>query len=177
MSATHEAPAGQMPNVPRVGIGFDAHRFAQDSRPLWLACLEWEGIGIEGDSDGDVAAHALIDALLSAAGLGDIGMLFGVGADSAGAGAHGFDMLQTTRDTLRKHGFMALNASVVVIGNRPKMSAKRRQAEQMMSHAAGCPVSITATTTDGMGFTGAGEGLAAMATAMVVECDGAASLS
>ena len=165
-----------VPQIPLVGMGFDAHRFAKDARPLWLACLKWEGIGIEGDSDGDVAAHALIDALLSASGLGDIGTLFGVGADSAGAGAHGTDMLRTTCDTLREHGFKPLNASVVVIGNRPKMSANREQAQRAMSQAAGCPVSITATTTDGMGFTGAGEGLAAMATALVVKCDNPGSI-
>ena len=121
----------------RIGQGFDAHRFASHDagKPLWLACLRWYGDGIEGDSDGDVAAHALIDALLSAAGLGDIGMLFGVGSDSAGAGKHGDEML--------------------------------RAAQQALSHAIGCEVSLTATTTDGMGFTGSGEGIAAIANALV----------
>ena len=90
----------------RIGQGFDAHRFASHDagKPLWLACLLWDGDGIEGDSDGDVVAHALIDALLSAASLGDIGMLFGVGADSAGAGAHGGEMLRKTVDYLHDHG-------------------------------------------------------------------------
>ena len=129
----------------RIGQGFDAHRFASHDagKPLWLACLRWDGDGIEGDSDGDVAAHALIDALLSAAGLGDIGMLFGVGSDSAGAGKHGDEMLRATVAYLRAHGM------------RP------------VSHAIGCEVSLTATTTDGMGFTGSGEGIAAIASALV----------
>ena len=93
----------------RIGQGFDAHRFASHDagKPLWLACLRWDGDGIEGDSDGDVAAHALIDALLSAAGLGDIGMLFGVGSDSAGAGKHGDEMLRATVAYLRAHGMRA----------------------------------------------------------------------
>ena len=131
----------------RIGQGFDAHRFASHDagKPLWLACLRWDGDGIEGDSDGDVAAHALIDALLSAAGLGDIGMLFGVGSDSAGAGKHGDEMLRATVAYLRAHGMRPVSASVVV----------------------GCEVSLTATTTDGMGFTGSGEGIAAIASALV----------
>ena len=101
----------------RIGQGFDAHRFASHDagKPLWLACLRWDGDGIEGDSDGDVAAHALIDALLSAAGLGDIGMLFGVGSDSAGAGKHGDEMLRATVAYLRAHGMRPVSASVVVV--------------------------------------------------------------
>ena len=153
--------------VPRVGMGFDAHRFARDARPLWLACLQWEGTGIEGDSDGDVAAHALIDALLSAAGLGDIGTLFGVGGDSAGACQHGGPMLERTVAVLHQHHVMPVNASVVLIGNRPRIGSRRMEAERMMSQAVGCPVALSATTTDGMGFTGTGEGIAAMATVMV----------
>lgn len=159
------------PGVPRVGMGFDAHRFARDARPLWLACLQWDGTGIEGDSDGDVAAHALIDALLSAVGLGDIGMVFGVGGDSAGAGQHGGPMLERTVGILRRRHATPVNASVVLIGNRPRIGARRTEAERMMSRAVGCPVALSATTTDGMGFTGAGEGIAAMATAMVMVSD------
>ncbi len=153
----------------RIGQGFDAHRFASHDagKPLWLACLLWDGDGIEGDSDGDVVAHALIDALLSAASLGDIGMLFGVGADSAGAGAHGDEMLRKTVDYLHEHGMRPVSASVVVIANRPKIGGRREEARQALSQAVGCDVSLTATTTDGMGFTGAGEGVAAVANALV----------
>lgn len=156
--------------MPRIGQGFDAHRFAPagSPRPLWLACLQWDGVGIEGDSDGDVAAHALIDALLAAAGLGDIGTLFGVGADSQGAGQHGSAMLRTTVETLASHGWRPLSSSVVVIARRPRFSTRRAQAAQAMSEAVGCPVSLTATTTDGMGFTGTGEGVAAIANALVI---------
>lgn len=153
----------------RIGQGFDAHRFASHDagKPLWLACLRWDGDGIEGDSDGDVAAHALIDALLSAAGLGDIGMLFGVGSDSAGAGKHGDEMLRATVAYLRAHGMRPVSTSVVVVANRPKIGKRRDEAQQALSHAIGCEVSLTATTTDGMGFTGSGEGIAAIASALV----------
>lgn len=153
----------------RIGQGFDAHRFTSHDagKPLWLACLLWDGDGIEGDSDGDAAAHALIDALLSAAGLGDIGMLFGVGATSAGAGGRGDEMLEKTVDYLRAHGMRPVSASVVIIANRPKIGKRRAEAQQALSRAVGCEVSLTATTTDGMGFTGAGEGIAAIANALV----------
>ena len=150
----------------RIGQGFDAHRFASRDagKPLWLACLRWDGDGIEGDSDGDVAAHALIDALLSAARLGDIGTLFGVGSQSDGAGKHGAEMLQTTVDYLNEHGMRPSSASVVVIA---KIGKRREEAEWALSEAVGCDVSLTATTTDGMGFTGSGEGVAAIANALV----------
>lgn len=153
----------------RIGQGFDAHRFASRDagKPLWLACLRWDGDGIEGDSDGDVAAHALIDALLSAARLGDIGTLFGVGSQSDGAGKHGAEMLRTTVDYLNEHGMRPSSASVVVIANRPKVGKRREEAERALSEAVGCDVSLTATTTDGMGFTGSGEGIAAIANALV----------
>ena len=150
----------------RIGQGFDAHRFASRDagKPLWLACLRWDGDGIEGDSDGDVA---VIDALLSAARLGDIGTLFGVGSQSDGAGKHGAEMLQTTVDYLNEHGMRPSSASVVVIANRPKIGKRREEAERALSEAVGCDVSLTATTTDGMGFTGSGEGVAAIANALV----------
>ncbi|WP_033494888.1 2-C-methyl-D-erythritol 2,4-cyclodiphosphate synthase [Bifidobacterium biavatii] len=159
-----------------IGQGFDAHRFADPARnrPLWLACLEWDGNGIEGDSDGDVAAHALIDALLSAAHLGDIGTLFGVGKSSAGAGRHGADMLRETVEYLHAHGFAPSSASVALVGNRPKIGPRRTEAESALSRAVGCQVSLTATTTDGMGFTGRGEGIAAIATALVTAVTDAA---
>jgi len=141
----------------RIGQGFDAHRFASHDagKPLWLACLRWDGDGIEGDSDGDVAAHALI------------GMLFGVGSDSAGAGKHGDEMLRATVAYLRAHGMRPVSASVVVVANRPKIGKRRDEAQQALSHAIGCEVSLTATTTDGMGFTGSGEGIEAIASALV----------
>lgn len=157
-----------------IGQGFDAHRFAApgSGRELWLAGLNWQeplagGEGIEGDSDGDVAVHALIDALLAAARLGDIGSLFGVGTDAHGAGMHGIAMLRETVAYLAQHGYTPVSASVVVVGNRPKLAPRRQEAETVLSDAAGCPVSLTATTTDGLGFTGAGAGLAAIASAIV----------
>lgn len=152
-----------------IGQGVDAHRFAADGtgRELWLAGLKWDGEGLEGDSDGDVAAHALIDALLAAAGLGDIGTLFGVGSDTPAAGMHGLDMLRQTVDHLEQHGVTPISASVAVVGNRPKMAARRQEAMDALAEAVGCAVSLTATTTDGMGFTGQGEGIAAIATALV----------
>lgn len=149
------------------GLGFDAHRFAVEDKPLFLACLEWEGQGIEGDSDGDVAAHALIDALLAASGLGDIGTLFGVGKDSRGSGMHGRAMLEETSQLLRNHGFIPLSASVSIIANHPKISKRREEAQQALAKSIGCAVSVTATTTDGMGFTGNGEGIAAIANVLV----------
>ena len=109
----------------------------------------------------------MIDALLSAARLGDIGTLFGVGSQSDGAGKHGAEMLQTTVDYLNEHGMRPSSASVVVIANRPKIGKRREEAERALSEAVGCDVSLTATTTDGMGFTGSGEGVAAIANALV----------
>ena len=162
-----------------IGQGFDAHRFAPagSGRELWIAGLYWpvpdscseadaaKYEGIEGDSDGDVAAHALIDALLAAARLGDIGSLFGVGADAHGAGMHGIDMLQEVVAHLASNGYTPASASVAIIGNRPKIGTRRAEAEAALSAAVGCPV--TATTTDHMGFTGRGEGIAAIANALV----------
>lgn len=153
----------------RIGQGFDAHRFADelDPRPLMLATLAWNGNGIEGDSDGDVVVHAMIDALLSAAHLGDIGALFGVGKSSQGAGMSGAAMLTRTMEHLREHHCAPCSIAVCVIGNGPKLGPRRSQAEAQLSAICGCQVSLTATTTDGMGFTGRGEGIAATATALV----------
>ena len=109
----------------------------------------------------------MIDALLSAARLGDIGTLFGVGSQSDGAGKHGAEMLRTTVDYLNEHGMRPSSASVVVIANRPKIGKRREEAERALSEAVGCDVSLTATTADGMGFTGSGEGIAAIANALV----------
>ena len=150
----------------RVGTGVDVHAF-DESRPLWLGGVYWpDEPGLAGHSDGDAVCHAICDALLSAAGLGDIGSRFGT-ADSRFVEAHGDVFIAETLEIVRGAGFIVGNVAVQVVSNRPKIAPRRVELEGVLSELIGAPVSVSATTTDGLGFTGRGEGITALATALL----------
>jgi len=169
LEIAHKYLISEFSNQIRVGIGTDAHAFSADpSRVMWLAGLLWPNeIGVDGHSDGDVAAHAICDALFSASGLGDLGSNFGT-SDPKYSGASGSQLLAEALERVQAAGFAINNVAVQIVGNRPKIGPRRAEAITALSQAlGGVPVSVSATTTDGLGFTGEGRGISAIATALL----------
>lgn len=159
------APEGSaMPEL-RTGIGVDVHAFGGDG-PLMLAGLEWEGQGLAGHSDGDAVCHAIVDALLGAAGLGDIGGLVGVD-DPQFAGARGEVFVRAALERLGADGWVPVNVAVQVLGVRPRIGTRRDEAQAVLAAMVGAPVSVSGTTTDGLGAIGRAEGVQAIATALI----------
>jgi 2-C-methyl-D-erythritol 4-phosphate cytidylyltransferase/2-C-methyl-D-erythritol 2,4-cyclodiphosphate synthase len=161
---------GSVDSKMRVGIGTDTHVLSSDKkRPLWLAGLWWEDeIGLDGHSDGDVAAHAICDALFSAADLGDLGSNFGTDNEKY-SGASGIKLLTETVEKVRAAGYSINNVSVQIVGNRPKIAPRRSEIIKTLAEAlGGAVVSVSATTTDGLGFTGEGKGISAIATTLLL---------
>lgn len=153
--------------IPRTGIGIDVHAFGDPGTELWIAGLYWPGErGLSGHSDGDVVAHAAADALFSASGTGDLGSNFGVDRPDM-KGASGVRILREAAAIVREAGFEIGNVAVQLVGNKPKFAPRREEANQVLTEAAAAPVTVTATTTDALGLTGRGEGVAAIATALV----------
>jgi 2-C-methyl-D-erythritol 4-phosphate cytidylyltransferase/2-C-methyl-D-erythritol 2,4-cyclodiphosphate synthase len=172
-SAVSLAPSHSSPAL-RSGLGIDVHAF-DDDQPLWLAGLHWPGEpGLSGHSDGDAVAHAIVDAVLSAAGLGDIGGMFGTD-DPRFDGAHGSVFLEAAIERVREAGYRIESVTAQLVGNRPRFSPRRAEAEELLTALVGAPVSLSATTTDGLGFTGRGEGVAAIATALLSDIRGSSA--
>jgi len=151
----------------RVGVGLDVHRLVA-GRPMWLAGLQWpdEPAGLDGHSDADVVAHAVCDALLSAAGMGDLGAVFGTD-DARWEGTSGVELVTETVTRVRAAGWRVANVAVQLVGERPRLGERREEAQRVLSEAVNAPVSLAATSTDGLGLTGRGEGVAAIATALI----------
>jgi 2-C-methyl-D-erythritol 4-phosphate cytidylyltransferase / 2-C-methyl-D-erythritol 2,4-cyclodiphosphate synthase len=170
--AAAELRFGGKPSGFRTGIGTDVHRFTEDAeKPLYLGTIVWPGErGLDGHSDGDAVSHAIVDALLSAAGLGDIGSNFGVDRPEF-SGANGKVFLEGALDLIAKAGFRVENVAVQIIGNRPKVAPHRAEVEAALQLILGAPVSLGATTTDGLGFLGNTEGVAAVATALLAKSE------
>lgn len=152
----------------RTGTAIDVHAFSDDpDRPLQLACLRWPGErGLAGDSDGDVAAHAAADALLMATGIGELGTVFGVG-DARWAGVSGAMLLKETCSMVIKEGWTISNITVQIVCQRPHFAPNKGMAEAAMASIVGAPVSVSATSTDHLGFTGNEEGILALASVLV----------